>query len=83
MNYSRREGCLIKHTEMALAYLSSISGSLLDLGTNHSMVLAVSSLHPQGTRPGSQRHDEKADRRGRSAGEGPEMAEVAFGRGVR
>lgn len=48
MNYSRIEGCLIKDTETALVHLSSIFDSL-DMGTKHSIVLAVNSLHPKGT----------------------------------
>lgn len=73
MECSWREGRLIKYPETALAYLSSISDSFLDLGTNHPMVLAISFLHLKGAHPGSQRHHEKADRRKRETGKGQSL----------
>lgn len=64
------EGCLIKDTEMALVHLSSIFDSLLDLGTKHSMVLAVNYLYPKGTHPGLQQHHEEVDTEGGLQGQG-------------
>lgn len=78
MNYSRIEGCLIKDTETTLVHLSSIFDSLLNVGTKHSMVLAVNSLHPKGTHPSLQQHPEEVDTEGGL----PEMADVVFGQGV-
>lgn len=83
VDFSWREGHLIKHLEMALAYLSSIRDSFLDRGTNHFIVLAISFLHLKGEHPGSQRQHEKADRRKRGAGKVQRpQKELAFGQGI-